>query len=602
METARDRPAGHWPSRIKESLGYLGVTAVVLAFASPLFYACHLGDDGRRVCEWVLSRGGSTDDWRMFSGAWEAARVSLLQFGQWPSWNPYHCGGVVLFQDPQTAFPGLPFLLFFWLPTLVAMKLSIVAYLLTGAYGMCKVVEDRGGNAAEQVFAGTLVAACGFCAEHFGGGHLSFTPFLVFPWVLWAHQRAIADPRWSVLTAGLLASSVFFGATYPVPLMAVGLGLDVLSRFRDPAARAGMLRSLPLTALLTTLLSGVRLVPVLGFLREHPRLMPLDDQMTLAEVVQTWTTRDHDRAFPGHTYVWPEYGDYVGVAAVALLCLAVVATLARTDAGDDRGQRRRDLFVLAGLVWCALGNIPGVSLFGLLHELPVFRSLRVPSRFLHPATVMLGLMAATFLIDARRWVASRPRPWALKALVVAELCLAVGVAVDVARTNQGRLQQGSDPVIPSGTAGRSFFQDPEAPYWRWPTNAVRGVGSPACYVAFEWQTPLGLRAGRVDQQWVADASAGTVAPEGWSPNALRFRVALGRGGTVVINQHHDSSWTANVGIVVERDGLLAVELPSGSHSLELKHRPRGLGLGVLLSALGIVLSAWVLRRGRRDGR
>ena len=28
-------------------------------------------------------------------------------FHQLPSWNPYHCGGLVLYQDPQAPFPAL---------------------------------------------------------------------------------------------------------------------------------------------------------------------------------------------------------------------------------------------------------------------------------------------------------------------------------------------------------------------------------------------------------------------------------------------------------------------------------------------------------------
>lgn len=582
-------------------LDLVGVVACVVmafAFAGPMLRSCHV-EDGRRVCEWVIGRGGSTDDWRMFSGAWESARVSLVDFHQWPSWNPWHCGGVVLYQDPQAPVPGPLFVLTFaWLPTVVAMKVWLLGHLIAGALGVWCLLRREGAHPGEGLFAATMVTACGFCAEHFGGGHLSFAPFLLFPWVLYGLRRSLEDARWSVLTAALLAAGVFSGATYPLPLMAVGVGLDLLVRLRDPSARRAMLVALPLTAVLFVLLAGVRLLPVLAFLQEHPRLMPLDDAMTVAEVVETWVLREHPRPFPGHVYVWPEYGNYIGVVPVAVLALALLVGLLRRDRGN--AARLQNLFVFAGLLWCALGNIPGLSLFGLLHELPVYRSLRVPSRFLHPTTVLAALAAGLFLVDLRKYLELRAKRAIVVAFVVAECALGVGVAVDVCANNAPRLQQGVDPAIPTGRAPARIAQDPGAPYWRWPTFPVAGVGSPTCYAAFDWEAPRGLWFGEGPQQRVMPEGAGAVVSTSWSPNVQRFEVTLSQPGEVWVNQHWDSGWQSNVGDVVEREGLVALSLGPGRHAVELRHRPRGLAVGALFTALGVALSALLLRRWRAE--
>src|SRR5206468_168178 len=134
-------------------------------------------------------------------------------------------------------FPGPLFLLtYFWLPTAVAMKVWIFAHLVCGTLGARALVADRGGNAAEQLLGAAVMAACGFFAEHIGGGHLSFTPFLYLPLILWAFRRAIrkngnpdrvpepsrdglrraepgfvhaiGDVRYAVLVAGLFAVTV----------------------------------------------------------------------------------------------------------------------------------------------------------------------------------------------------------------------------------------------------------------------------------------------------------------------------------------------------------------------------------------------------------
>ncbi len=581
-------------ARWREPIAAVACAAVALAFAAPTVRAC--APDGDTVrCVWTATHTPSTDDWRAFAGAWEAARVAVSDFAQVPSWNPYHCGGVVLFSDPQSPALAPLFLLLLWLPTAAAMKLWIALHLVAGALGARALARSYGANLPEQLLAATLVSACGFCAEHFGGGHLSFTPFLLFPWVLLAHRRAIADPRWSVLTASLLALTVYEGGTYPLPLMAVGLAADALARVTDPDDRRGMLTSLPLTAVLFVLLAGFRLVPVLAFLSEHPRLMPLDDQMTVAEVVQAWTTRAHERAFPGHTYVWPEYGDYIGAVPVVLLAVGVVVSLAKRD-GLTR-DRRVDLALLVALVWCALGNIPGFSLFGLLHELPVYRSLRVPSRFLYPATVALALVVARLLVDLRSTLdAQRARRGVVTAFAFLECALAVGVAHDVVKTNSPRLQVGADPVFPREPAARRFTQQPGGDYWRWPTYPVRGVGTPVCYVAFDWPVAPGLRLGDVPQEQLSPPDAGTVTAGAWSPNTLRFTVDLSRPASLVVNQNTDSGWSASEGTIDRGQALLTVDLPAGRREVVLRHRPRGLWLGALMTLAGLALSALVARR------
>src|SRR5688572_11664004 len=112
------------PDRTKtlQTLTTLACVALALGFATPMVYACLDFGQGA-VCGFTLNRDSAANDGRYFVEPWEAARVALADFHQLPSWNPYHCGGIVLYQDPQAPFPGpLFFLMYAWLPTVVAMK------------------------------------------------------------------------------------------------------------------------------------------------------------------------------------------------------------------------------------------------------------------------------------------------------------------------------------------------------------------------------------------------------------------------------------------------------------------------------------------------
>ena len=586
----------------------LACTAIALGLAAPAIFHCGPGVAGT-TCQWSFNHHGSTSDWRYFAEAWEAARVALTDFHQLPSWNPYHCGGLVLYQDPQAPFPGPIFLLtFWWLPAGAAIKVWIITHFLAGTWGARALVRDRGGNGAEQVLGAALIAACGFVAWHTGGGHLSFTPFLFFPAILWAFRRSLADARWAVLVAALFAVAFYEGATYPIPLMLVGIAVESIARLGSATDRRGVALSLAIVMLLFPLLAGARLLPVLHYLREHPRLVPLDDQMTLGEVVRTWILPMHERAFAGHPYVWDEFADYVGVVPVALLLAGIVVALFRRD--EETRQRRIDLALLAALVWCALGNIPGPSLFGLLHELPIYTSLRVPSRFLGPAMVGFALVVTSALMAARRALdeAGLHPAWR-RAVASFEVVLALAIAVDLCATNSQRLQQGLDPGLPRVPASSDFYQA-ATDYGRFPTQPVRGVGTRQCYVPLDWRPAPGIVDGKVAQQWVEPPAAGAVVPRRWSPNALEIEVKLRAPGLVIVNQNYETGWQASAGQIgaylaathkqwprssgvsgeTPPVGLLSVALPAGTTQLILRHRPPGLRAGLLLFLLGVALA------------
>jgi len=602
---------GTTPTRLARRLTTIACIALAVAFAVPLFVSCHSFGHSLRCTSTASSLGAN--DWRYFGEAWEAARVALVDFHQFPSWNPYHCGGLVLYQEPQTPFPAPLFLLsFFWLPTVLAYKLWLIAHLVVGALGARALVRDRGGNAIEQLVGATLVIATGFWAHRMGGGHPAFTPFLFLPWLLWAQRRALREPRFAVLVAALLALTVYEGGAYPLPLMLVALGADGLLRLGDAHERRALAVTLPLSLGLFPLLAAARLVPVVHYLREHPRLVPLDDSMSVAEVFTAWLTRRHEWAFAGHKFVWPEYGNYMGLVPVVLMLVgAAVAIFGR---GEETRARRIDLGVLALLVWCALGNLPGLSLFGLLHLLPVYESLRVPSRFLGPAAVAFALVAVSALARARRLVrAAYPYRRVSRAVLAAEGLLLLFVAVDMYGTAIPLLEVHDFPIA-RGHAGAAFAQR-MADYSQVPSFPVRGTGTRQCYTPIEWKPAAGIVEGEGPQARIEPARAGTVRQTSWTPNALAFAVELTEPATLVVNQNYETGWQASTGRIgafrgaaplwrpgdpappgPQAIGLLAVSLPAGRFDVALRHRPPGLGLGIVLTLVGLVLAAAVVRR------
>ena len=278
------------------------------------------------------------------------------------------------------------------------------------------------------------MAACGFFAEHIGGGHLSFTPFLYLPAIVWAFRRALAAPpadfRYAVLAAALLAATVLEGGTYPAPLMAVALAAETLSRLGARADRRALVRTRAGHLAAGGAAVGGASLAGAGVPARAPA--PRADRRLLANrrgvrLLDDADARPRDGQPPLRL---ARVRRLRGVVPVALMLAgAALALFGRGDAARRR-VRRIDLAVLIVLVWCALGGNRGASLFKLLHVLPVFDSLRVPARFLGPAMVAFGLLAAAALGAGRRWVAAR---WPAAATGAT-----VGAAPDRAGRRRGR--------------------------------------------------------------------------------------------------------------------------------------------------------------------
>jgi hypothetical protein len=47
------------------------------------------------------ARMGLSGDWAYFLQIYEAARLSILEYHQFPWWNPWNLGGVPLYANPQ---------------------------------------------------------------------------------------------------------------------------------------------------------------------------------------------------------------------------------------------------------------------------------------------------------------------------------------------------------------------------------------------------------------------------------------------------------------------------------------------------------------------
>jgi len=534
-------------------------------------------------------------DWQMVHHNWEVGRVAVERYHEWPVFDPYHCGGVSILGNPESQIFSPLFPLSFVVGTTIATKIFLVVHTAIALLGMLAYARRiLGASWQASLLAAVVFAGSGFFAWHCAGGHATFASFAFLPLLhLWLRE---GEKRTApVIAAGsLLAVAIAEGGTYPYPYMLISLGLASLVRLvESPAEGIRSLRALATSTLISVGFAAFRLVPIAATLTRVPRTIGSVDRTPLAELAMMLTARDHEWHVPGHEFVWPEYATYVGIPVLVLVGIGIAR------AGSRRTRALVVAHVVLGFAVALLiaGNASDMYPWPLMRRLPVFDSLRVPSRFLVVLTFHLGVLAAIGLdaIDPRRFARGRLALGILASLVV------IGVATDIVIVTRPIVNRWDRPPIDESLVAEERF------YRNVPYDAVyaslpaRNESTTACYVGgMNWPVSPSLRVGRVPFARSNDADAVLeLVRETAASHRIRYRST--RPVRVVLNQNFDPAFRSTLGSVVEQDGLLAVDLPAGSRTFDVAYDARDglVGLGVsLASVIGVVLSVRAVRTAR----
>lgn len=528
------------------------------------------------VSPYLLS-AGAFNEFRDAQVLWlyeDAARRSVMNFGQLPLWNPDFCGGMPALGTPQARFASPTFLLTLLFGTTRAEPLTLFAMVTLALFGAHRLAREHGAREFGATLAAPLFGLMGLfaCAPFLGW--FGFLGFALLPWLLvGVRQAARGEPRGAVLVALSTAFIVGFGGTYVAPLSLVACALELLLLLLR--RRRVNLAGLTFAVLLAVGLSAFRLWPVWEELQRGPRIITgqsaLGWQVLGSLLFGTWP------AFVGECWY------------LVTIPAAVVAGLALLRPRP----RRRTAWWLGGALfiwlWLAAGTGVSPSLFGLLRELPVFSLLRNSERFLVLAVLTIAMGAALALSDAAARLRLRRPPRLARPLWL--LCVAgVAFAVPWLMNDFSLAAAKRTLTAPPREEVRPFHQ---ARGNRWAAAAFGPMsrGSLACWEAYGVPQSPKLRADLDQESWLLAPDAGTLAELSWSPQRLVFHVELARPTRLVINQNHHRGWKSSVGEVVSEEGLLAVELPAGSHDVSLRFLPSSAlgGISVSVLALGALI-------------
>ena len=590
--------------------------SLALTIAVPAIYVL--------TCGLLLLRKGD-NDWDQLLAFHLIERWNGQLSGLAKHWNPLMAGGMSLAGDPQVPVLSPSMLLARVLPLAAALKLSLLFFVGLGWTGTFLLARRLALDRATAALAASLFAGSGYIVSHLHHGHIGFLGTLTLPLWLWASRVAIpgsGEPPGRVLRrllALVLGGGVLFalsidGSPMVILLLLVWVGLDaaLLGWQRRSFAPLAFFAGAVATG---AALDAIYVLPMVANQTVFPRLRRLE---FVNPALFFWflllPMRGKVIPAPANGH---EFSLYIGPVLASLL-IRQRAWIGQAFPADER---RRALVMSAVTFVIGLGAFRALSPwlppgpFDLLHALPGFRTVNIPSRFWGYLALPLALAGAVAIrrFETAPWAGARTRlVWALLFLFALPFQV-----VSLASPFLNRLGRGPVPARMVAAPIRTIV-NVEGPVASQALALAPDVGIIQAYNLHDY-----IRGAVVPGQELIRPSADDGAPgaraewRDWS-EILVTLPAGGGPGVIVLNQNFHPTWRATPGEAA-RDGAgnlvlrLPVAVPAGT-TVRLWFRDewsvRGasvsrvaaLAFGVAAAGLAAVEIGSPLRRGRGSRR
>ena len=547
------------------------------------------------------------EDWDVMLFYHASVLKSVFEYGAPPFWNPWYCGGNVLWQNPQVALLSPVYLLSFVVSLPFAMKLNIALHYLVGFVGM-HVLLTRGFKLS--YLPGVLFLSCLFTLAggevfHLAVGHATFLPYFYLPWVLFYFLRAIdsARLRFAVVAAATIALAVYNGGIHISFMTAVALACfsfiaSLLRRDWRPVVM------LLVVGALAFLFAAPKIVPVAAFTGD-PRTVDtrnfpvgadsMGREMVLHAFLDPYQYR-HLR-FEGQNYGWHEYGNYIGSIGVLLIVASAAWILGRRPWRSENWLGVSLALTALALLLLAIGEFAPNAPYVLLRRLPVASEFRLPSRYVLVFVLFATAMTASAWRDFAFDRTNDAGRFAAIVLILASCGLAYwnhiqfeGVfSLASLQTSVRWFSRPGEPIVDPVSEGLVQSQSPML------LAMMENRAILRCY------EPLQLPGG-------VDASRPVVFPDNhariadvlFAPGRIEFRAQTdGEAGRVFLNERYVNGWRSTAGhfTLDPQTGLAYVTLPPGKTGrFTFRFIPPGLVGGMVLLVIGLALSVAMWRR------
>ncbi|HEX4913022.1 MAG TPA: hypothetical protein VFV51_03645, partial [Vicinamibacterales bacterium] len=555
-----------------------------------------------------MPQGLGSNDWDQHLFYYGVVLKNVIEYGQMPYWNPWYCGGNVMWQNPQVALLSPVYPLTLVMSLQLAMKINIVLHYWIGFIGMHLLLTRIVGVTflPAVIYLATLVTAAGAPAIHLRVGHSVFLPGFYLPLQLYFFFKAFKTGEWKyvLLSSMTMAAMVFNGGTHILPMSVAALGT-----FAVVAAIARRdwrpIAFVALFGIAAIAYSAPKLLPVAQFVAgeefwdtRNPTEKP--DLVTIDILKQTYLvpTQEVGGRLAMQRHGWHEYGNYIGPGSAIALVAGLIWVLVRRAPSHHWFGVSLALTTIV-LFLLSLGEFSAYAPAVLAQHLPLFENFRIPSRYTIP---FLQFAALTLGWAFQSIVARYGFPRAARIAVALACTIAAAHLIAV---NRWHLKD-------------VFNQPPFDTEFRWMAGPAEiatdkdsnayVAGSPMLRALVEHRAffycyeSLQLQRGAAPERpplWVEGPAR--ISDVEFTPNRLSFNVFGGpEPAKLLVNYNWSPGWSTNMGTIepMGEPGKIATVTiaPGQTGRYELSFTPPGLYAGAALFAIAALASAAAWRR------
>lgn len=541
----------------------------------------------------IFSKGEfGIQDWDQ-NFAWnEFTRLSIRDYGQFPHWNPYRCGGLPHFGNPEIGVLSMQTMIVLLLGTIVGIKTSIVLYISIGFFGFFLYAKRRMMNSA-SLFAAILYAFSGVTASFFSTGMVVFAVFAFIPYIILCYEKGIIHRKYLFLAAVLFALSYYNG--YHIPLLMgvylffYSLILAIVERSFTPLIRFIQF------ALVATVIMLPKLILAVELLRASP-VTPFDHSgytftQFVTSLLSPFQDLYHDRGIRRYSWKVDETSLYIGFPAFFLFLLAL------------RTKWEKKKFITIGmlliLLMLAFGYQSIIPLYPWMKELPVLGTFRVAQRFRFMLIIPISLLVGYgFETVMKYFDGDVIRRKAVMTLFLVILCtdllyfahsnyffktLIYNISIPPRRDEFSQVRLAHyDSILVKNSLPKEYEDTRVFSMWSFEYPSIReNKGVINCS-----DTVMNVRksAGKDKRgyrgEWYLQNKGGDLKVVRWTPQEIELKVHLTKvlSDIVVVNQNYYPGWYVyvdNVGPMVphEWNNLLSIPIKEHTKKIIFRYEP-----------------------------
>lgn len=530
-------------------------------------------------------------DWDYYFSYHHTMRESLLNYGTFPQWNPYTCGGTAALGDPEFPVFTLTFLLelLFGVPT--GFRLAIFLSIATGAIGTFFLARKLNLSHAPAFLAAIAATFGSVTLLEIVEGHPNVLSAMWIPWIFYAWYHAyqlqatnykLRKNSW-ILLCGLFLTLTFYASGIYLLMYTAAAFIILILLAKNKVAALTITTASGVVALG---LSAIKLIPVMLWLREFQDKAYASSTYTLPYLYDILLGRHlHTTAeiIPDQGSGWHEYGAYVGPFVVLLAFWGFITH-----------AKHRIVRILGTCVVLALLLSSSGPVLKPFFDQASFLPRSNISRTILFAIIPLSLLAGFGLEDMRRRISWK--------VLTSGLIITI-VAIDLMSLSYPLSRQAfilpdviplpSPAPSPIAYIAHTYTTRHEGIDYTRAYAAVRqGYGSLSYCSVLSPSPAVRTIHDEVDTGILSVKTTteefGTWQLVSWGPNRVKATISLPAEGKVILNANYAKGWYVNDEPASEMAGRVGTALPAGNHHIVFEYKAPGFVAGIILTLLTLV--------------